>query len=139
MNNNYANPKNSCIFISQEKAFKFTERLAISKNLDIFEGMSLVNTGSARSARSYEPLLEEPKARELQLDERISDNVGDFFDNHVLQLRLTEPDNESRGLDEEGKNFKYQSPINVSLSDHLIYCESNSIESANYIKTKKKF
>lgn len=66
--------------------------------------MSLINTGSARSARSYEPLAEEPKARELQLDERIADNVGDFLDNHVLQLRLSEPDNESRGLDEEGKN-----------------------------------
>ncbi|KOB69102.1 Osiris 9C [Operophtera brumata] len=90
----------------KEKAFKFTERLAISKDLDIFEGMSLVNTGSARSARSYEPLLAEPKARELQLDERIADNVGDFLDNHVLQLRLTEPDNESRGLDEEGRGKK---------------------------------
>lgn len=66
--------------------------------------MSLINTGSARSARSYEPLAEEPKARELQLDERIAENVGDFLDNHVLQLRLSEPDTESRGLDEEGEN-----------------------------------
>lgn len=86
----------------QEKALKYTERLAISKNLDIFEGMSLINTGSARSARSYEPLSAEPKARELQIDERIADNVADFLENHVLQLSLTEPDNESRGLDEEG-------------------------------------
>lgn len=67
--------------------------------------MTLVNTGSARSARSYEPLLEEPKARELQINERIADNVEDFLDNHVLQLRLSEPDEESRSLDdvEEGK------------------------------------
>ena len=79
------------------------------KDLDIFEGMSLVNTGSARSARSYEPLAEEPKARELQIDERIADNVGDFLDNHVLQLRLSSPDDneESRGLDEEGKKKNY--------------------------------
>lgn len=62
-----------------------------------------MNTGSARSARSYEPLAEEPKARELQIDERIADNVGDFLENHVLQLRLSSPDEESRGLDEEGK------------------------------------
>lgn len=91
---------------SQEKALKFTERLAIMKDLDIFEGMSLVNTGSARSARSYEPLAEEPKAREFQIDERIADNVGDFLENHVLQLRLSSPDGESRALDEEGEKKK---------------------------------
>lgn len=71
--------------------------------------MSLINTGSARSARSYEPLAEEPKARELQIEERIADNVADFLDNHVLQLSLT--DNESRGLDEEGM-FQKQSLFN---------------------------
>lgn len=76
--------------------------------------MSLINTGSARSARSYEPLHEEPKARELQLDERIADNVGDFLENHVLQLRLTEPDNESRGLDEEGKDLIHKYNLNFS-------------------------
>ncbi|XP_049880854.1 uncharacterized protein LOC126377201 [Pectinophora gossypiella] len=90
----------------KEKAYKFTERLAVSKNLDIFEGMTLINTGSARSARSYEPLAEEPKTRESQLEERIADNIGDFLDNHVLQLRLSEPDNESRGLDEEARGKK---------------------------------
>ncbi|PZC78349.1 uncharacterized protein LOC110375917 [Helicoverpa armigera] len=90
----------------KEKALKFTERLSILKDLDIFEGMSLVNTGSARSARSYEPLAEEPKARELQIDERIADNVGDFLENHVLQLRLTSDDGESRGLDEEARGKK---------------------------------
>ncbi|XP_035442007.2 uncharacterized protein LOC118270511 [Spodoptera frugiperda] len=90
----------------KEKALKFTERLSILKDLDIFEGISLVNTGSARSARSYEPLAEEPKARELQIDERIADNVGDFLENHVLQLRLSSPDEESRGLDEEARGKK---------------------------------
>ncbi|XP_022827628.1 uncharacterized protein LOC111357244 [Spodoptera litura] len=90
----------------KEKALKFTDRLSILKDLDIFEGISLVNTGSARSARSYEPLAEEPKARELQIDERIADNVGDFLENHVLQLRLSSPDEESRGLDEEARGKK---------------------------------
>lgn len=67
--------------------------------------MTLVNTGSARSARSYEPLSDEPKARELQINERIADNVDDFLDNHVLQLRLSASDDESRSLDEEGKKL----------------------------------
>lgn len=87
----------------QEKALKLTERLAIAKDLSIFEGMSLINTGSARSARSYEPLALDPKTRESQLEERIVNNVGDFLNNHVLQLRLSEEsENESRDLDEEG-------------------------------------
>lgn len=74
--------------------------------------MSLVSTGSARSARSYEPLAEDPKARELQINERIADNVGDFLDNHVLQLRLSEPENESRDLDDEGKYFNITLNLN---------------------------
>lgn len=91
----------SCLF--QEKALKLTERLALTKDVNLFEGMTLVNTGSARSARSYEPLAEEPKVREAQLEERIATNIGDFLDGHVLQLRLSEPESESRELDEEGK------------------------------------
>ncbi|CAG9135581.1 hypothetical protein JYU34_019209 [Plutella xylostella] len=90
----------------KEKALKLTERLAYSKNIDIFEGMSLVNLGSSRSARSYEPLAEDLKTRESQLEERIADNFGDFLGNHVLQLRLTDNSDESRGMDEEGRGKK---------------------------------
>lgn len=90
-------------FCSQEKALKFTDRLAVTKDLNIFEGMSLINTGSARSARSYEPLAEDPKTRESQIEERIANNVGDFLDSHVLQLRLSESEGEGRDLDEEGE------------------------------------
>lgn len=69
--------------------------------------MTLINTGSARSARSYEPLAEDPKTREFQIEERIADNIGDFLDNHVLQLSLSDKsENESRDLDEEGNYFK---------------------------------
>lgn len=64
--------------------------------------MTLINTGSARSARSYEPLAEDPKTREFQIEERIANNVGDFLENHVLQLRLSESEEEGRELDEEG-------------------------------------
>ncbi|XP_014355204.2 uncharacterized protein LOC106708237 [Papilio machaon] len=89
----------------KEKAYRLTERLAVAKSLDIYEGISLVNTGSARSSRSYEPLVEDPKTRETQLEERIVNNVGDFLDNHVLQLRLSE-DSEGRDLDEEARGKK---------------------------------
>ncbi|KAL4708507.1 hypothetical protein ACJJTC_014115 [Scirpophaga incertulas] len=91
----------------KEKALKYTERLALTKDVSLFDGMNLVNTGSARSARSYEPLAEDPKTREMQLEERIANNIGDFLDNHVLQLRLTEKsDGESRDLDEEARGKK---------------------------------
>ncbi|XP_063629846.1 uncharacterized protein LOC134801244 [Cydia splendana] len=91
----------------KEKALKFTERLAVTKDISIFEGMTLINSGTARSARSYEPLAEDPKTRESQIEERIANNVGDFLDNHVLQLRLSDlADNESRGLDEEARGKK---------------------------------
>lgn len=78
--------------------------MAFAKDISIFEGMSLINTGSARSSRSYEQLSEDPKTRESQIEERIASNVGDFLDNHVLQMRLSEDSDESRALDdEEGK------------------------------------
>lgn len=86
----------------QEKALKFTERLAITKDVNLFEGMTLINTGSARSARSYEELSENPKTREMQIEERIANNVGDFLNNHVLQLRLSDDSEDSTSLDEEG-------------------------------------
>ncbi|XP_068625686.1 uncharacterized protein [Battus philenor] len=90
----------------KEKAFRLTERLATAKSLDIYEGISLINTGSARSSRSYEHLAEDPKTRETQLEERIVDNVGDFLDNHVLQLSLSEGSDGGRDLDAEGRGKK---------------------------------
>ncbi|XP_072935250.1 uncharacterized protein [Epargyreus clarus] len=90
----------------KEKAYKLTERLAGAKDLNIFEGMSLIKTGSSRSARSFEQLAEDPKTREAQLEERIATNVGDFLDDHVLQLRLTDGAEESRDLDEEARGKK---------------------------------
>ncbi|CAB3222929.1 unnamed protein product [Arctia plantaginis] len=99
----------------KEKALKFTERLSLLKDVNIFEGMTLVNTGSARSSRSYEPLSDEPKARELQINERIADNVDDFLDNHVLQLRLSASDDESRSLDEEGRGKKKKKKLKKLL------------------------
>lgn len=90
--------------------------------------MNLINTGSARSARSYEPLSEEPKTREAQLEERISNNIGDFLDNHVLQLRLSETENESRNLDEEGKyypDYDFSLRLKKKLCDNYKTVEAN--------------
>ncbi|XP_053619774.1 uncharacterized protein LOC128680568 [Plodia interpunctella] len=90
----------------KEKAMKLTENLAMSKELSILDGVSLSRTGSPRSARSYEPLPEEPKAREMQIEERIMDNVVDFLDSHVLQLRMPKSFEEDNSIDEEGRGKK---------------------------------
>lgn len=81
---------------------KFTDKLASSSNLEILDGVSLKNTGNTRSARSYEPLPEEPKARELKVEERILENVVDFLDGHVLQLRMPKAFEDDNSVEEEG-------------------------------------
>ncbi|OWR52866.1 uncharacterized protein LOC116774924 [Danaus plexippus] len=90
----------------KEKAMKFTENLAVAKDFSVVDGISFSRTGSPRSARSYEPLPEEPKARELLVEERIMDNVVDFLDNHALQLRMPKAFTEDNSVDEEGRGKK---------------------------------
>ncbi|XP_026754314.1 uncharacterized protein LOC113514424 [Galleria mellonella] len=90
----------------KEKAMKYTENLALSKELTLVDGVSFSRTGSPRSARSYEPLSEDPKAREQQVEERILDNIVDFLDNHALQLRMPKSFEEDNSLDEEGRGKK---------------------------------
>lgn len=84
----------------QEKAMKYTENLAMSKELSVLDGISFSRTGSPRSARSYEPLPEDPKARELQVEDRILDNVVDFLDSHVLQLRMPKSFEDDNSVDD---------------------------------------
>lgn len=81
---------------------KYTENLAMSKDLSLVDGVSFARTGSPRSARSYEPLAEDPKAREQQVEERILDNVVDFLDSHALQLRMPKAFEEDNSVEEEG-------------------------------------
>lgn len=81
---------------------KLTDNLAASKDLNLADGISFSRTGSPRSARSYEPLAAEPKAREQQVEERILDNVVDFLDSHALQLRMPKAFEEDNSVDEEG-------------------------------------
>lgn len=56
--------------------------------MSITDGISLIGTGSPRSARSFEPLAVEPKARENQVEGRLLDAAADFLENHVIQLRV---------------------------------------------------
>lgn len=79
---------------------KYTENLAMSKELNLLDGVSFSRTGSPRSARSYEPLPEDPKARETQVEERILDNVVDFLDSHVLQLRMPKSFEDDNSVDD---------------------------------------
>lgn len=84
---------------------KYSENLAMSKELSLTDGITFSRTGSPRSARSYDPLPEDRKAREVQIEDRILDNVVDFLDNHILQLRMPKSFTEDNSVDEEGKRF----------------------------------
>ncbi|XP_068625708.1 uncharacterized protein [Battus philenor] len=90
----------------KEKAMKFTENLAVSKDLSLVEGVTFARTGSPRSARSFEPLDTDPKAREQQVEDRIMDNVVDFLDSHALQLRMPKSFIEDNSVEEEGRGKK---------------------------------
>ncbi|KPJ20273.1 hypothetical protein RR48_04871 [Papilio machaon] len=72
----------------KERALKYAENLAAAREVSITDGISLIGTGSSRSARSFEPLSEEPRARENQVEGRLIDTALDFFENHVIQLRV---------------------------------------------------
>ncbi|XP_045780339.1 uncharacterized protein LOC123877566 [Maniola jurtina] len=90
----------------KEKAMKFTENLAVAKDFSVVDGITFSRTGSPRSARSYDPLPDEPQARELQVEERIMENVVDFLDSHALQLRMPKAFTEDNSIDEEGRGKK---------------------------------
>lgn len=81
---------------------KYTENLAVSKELSVADGITFSRTGSPRSARSYDPLPEDPKAREVMVEDRILDNVVDFLDGHVLTLRMPKSFTEDNSVEEEG-------------------------------------
>ncbi|VVC90298.1 uncharacterized protein LOC126979815 [Leptidea sinapis] len=72
----------------KEKALKYVESLSTAREMDLAEGVSLIGNGSPRSARAYEPLAEDPKAREAQVESRLVDSAADFLENHVIQFRM---------------------------------------------------
>lgn len=58
------------------------------REITLADGLTLLNNGSPRSARAYEPLPEEPKARESVVESRLIDAAADFMENHVIQFKL---------------------------------------------------
>lgn len=85
---------------------KYVESLSSAREMNIAEGVKLLGTGSPRSARAYEPLADEPKVREAQVESRLVDSAADFLENHVIQFRL--PSSAVEGMKrslEEGMYF----------------------------------
>ncbi|KAI8423214.1 hypothetical protein MSG28_014252 [Choristoneura fumiferana] len=91
----------------KERALKYVENLATAREVNIVDGVSLLGSGSPRSARSFEPLPEDPTARENQVENRLVDAAADFLENHVIQLRMPKStvDDVKRSL-EEGRGKK---------------------------------
>ncbi|XP_022127807.2 uncharacterized protein LOC111002026 [Pieris rapae] len=91
----------------KEKALKYAENLASAREISITDGVTLIGTGSSRGARSFEPLSEEPRAREDQVESRLLDAAAEFLENHVIQLRVPKGtvDDVKRSL-EEGRGKK---------------------------------
>lgn len=95
------------IFWLQEKALKYVESLSTAREMDLADGVTLLGNGSPRSARAFEPLSDEPQAREAQVESRLLDSAADFLENHVIQFKL--PSSAVEGMKrslEEGK-FRY--------------------------------
>lgn len=86
----------------QERALKYAENLASSREINIVDGVTLLGTGSPRSARSFEPLSDEPRSRENQVESRLVDAAADFLENHVIQFRVPKStvDDVKRSLEE---------------------------------------
>ncbi|OWR51344.1 osiris 9 precursor [Danaus plexippus plexippus] len=100
----------------KEKALKYAENLSSAREINLVDGVTLVSTGSSRSARSFEPLSEEPRARESQVESRLVDAAADFLENHVIQLRVPKDtvDDVKRSLEEgRGKKKKLKQLIPI--------------------------
>lgn len=67
---------------------RYVETLRSKREITLVDGVTLDSKGSPRSARALEPLPEEPKAREAQVESRLVDGVADFLENYVVQFKL---------------------------------------------------
>ncbi|XP_049880856.1 uncharacterized protein LOC126377204 [Pectinophora gossypiella] len=100
----------------KERALKYVENLNTAREVSLTDGISLIGNGSPRSARSFEPLAEEPKVRENQVEGRLLDAAADFLENHVIQLRVPKSTVEDvkRSLEEgRGKKKKLKQLIPI--------------------------
>ncbi|XP_072935275.1 uncharacterized protein [Epargyreus clarus] len=91
----------------KERALRYAENVAAAREINITDGITLLGTGSSRSSRSLEPLSEEPRARESQVETRLVDAAADILDSHVIQFRVPKSTVEDmkRSL-EEGRGKK---------------------------------
>lgn len=64
------------------------ETISSAREMSLTDGVTLLGSGSPRSARALEPLSEEPKAREAQVEARLVDSAADLLENHVIQFRM---------------------------------------------------
>lgn len=102
----------------KEKALNYAEDIVAKREVNLADGVTLVGTGSPRSARALEPLSEEPRARESQIESRLVDLAADFLENHVLQFRLPSADVESvkRSIEEGRKKKKIMRKLGPILA-----------------------
>lgn len=87
---------------------KYAESLTSAREMSIADGLTLIGNGSPRSARSFEPLPEEARAREAVVESRLIDSAADFLENHVIQFKL--PTSAVEGMKrslEEGMYHEY--------------------------------
>lgn len=98
----------------QEKALKYAETITSAREMNLADGLTLLGNGSPRSARSYEPLPEEPKAREAVVESRLIDSAADFLENHVIQFKLptTAVEGMKRSLEEGNDFYFFKSRVN---------------------------
>ncbi|XP_048001473.1 uncharacterized protein LOC125238240 [Leguminivora glycinivorella] len=95
---------NLCI---KEHALRATERLGTVRKLNIFEGLTILNS-NPKEARSLEPLSTEPQIRNKEVTERLWEKANDLLQNSELEINFGGDDGEARSLDsaEEGRGKK---------------------------------
>ncbi|XP_063629951.1 uncharacterized protein LOC134801341 [Cydia splendana] len=96
---------NLCI---KEHALRATERLGTVRKLNIFEGLTILNS-NPKEARSLEPLSTEPQIRNKEVTERLWEKANDLLQNSELEISFDGGDDEeSRALGDadEGRGKK---------------------------------
>lgn len=90
----------------QEQALKATERVGSVRQLKLTEGITFINNGPPRDAKSLE-LSAEPEVRRKQLTEKLWESASDLMKNTDLELSLPTPgdDEEPRALDGNGMDW----------------------------------
>ncbi|XP_063369290.1 uncharacterized protein LOC134657659 [Cydia amplana] len=105
---------NLCI---KEHALRATERLGTVRKLNIFEGLTILNS-NPKKARSLEPLSTDPQIRNKEVTERLWEKANDLLQNSELEFSFGGDDEEeSRALDsaEEGRGKKKEMKKKIKM------------------------